>query len=256
MGGHSDSSCRHCVAVWVEMGSLRMPRLPAVPLLLIGPGTGVAPFRAFLEERQAMSEVQAEAAAAKLHWPQLGPCSDADNKEGPLEAVDPAMSSSAVAVPQQLDGPAVPPLPPLPPPLAACCLFVGCRSAQADCYYLEQWQALQAAGVLVRQAHGLSIAASRDQPQKVGDDDIPALDGGELVRWHHSTGVHCPCVISGALLNWSWPNLYLHGHLDGCGLTWKGASCSNAVSLTTSPLMYYVTLRGHVARLLFHSRCT
>ena len=192
VGGHSDSSCRHCVAVWVEMGSLRMPRLPAVPLLLIGPGTGVAPFRAFLEERQAMSEVQAEAAAAKLHWPQLGPCSDADNKEGPLEAVDPAMSSSAVAVPQQLDGPAVPPLPPLPPPLAACCLFVGCRSAQADCYYLEQWQALQAAGVLVRQAHGLSIAASRDQPQKVGDDDMPGLDGGELVPRHHSTGAPLP----------------------------------------------------------------
>ncbi|KAL6761786.1 hypothetical protein V8C86DRAFT_3013104 [Haematococcus lacustris] len=40
------------VACWVQRGALRMPADRRLPLLLIGPGTGVAPFRAFLEERQ------------------------------------------------------------------------------------------------------------------------------------------------------------------------------------------------------------
>lgn len=43
------------VPVWVQKGALRLPPSPATPLLLIGPGTGVAPFRSFLQERQAMA---------------------------------------------------------------------------------------------------------------------------------------------------------------------------------------------------------
>ncbi|KAL4458060.1 hypothetical protein ABPG75_012925 [Micractinium tetrahymenae] len=39
--------------VWVERGALRLPPSPEVPLILVGPGTGVAPFRSFLQERQA-----------------------------------------------------------------------------------------------------------------------------------------------------------------------------------------------------------
>jgi len=55
----------------------------------------------------------------------------------------------------------------LPPPPAACSLFFGCRSVAADFYYGEQWQGMQAQGVLLPPPHGLVVAFSRDQPSKV-----------------------------------------------------------------------------------------
>ncbi|XP_025809437.1 NADPH-dependent diflavin oxidoreductase 1-like isoform X2 [Panicum hallii] len=42
------------IPCWIRHGSLPPPH-PSVPLVLIGPGTGCAPFRAFVEERAAQS---------------------------------------------------------------------------------------------------------------------------------------------------------------------------------------------------------
>ncbi|XP_012708989.2 NADPH-dependent diflavin oxidoreductase 1 [Fundulus heteroclitus] len=39
------------VPLWVKKGSLRFPREQNTPVVLVGPGTGVAPFRAALQER-------------------------------------------------------------------------------------------------------------------------------------------------------------------------------------------------------------
>ena len=57
--GSSGSGVGSCctgdrVPVWVSRGVLRMPADHGRPLILVGPGTGVAPFRAFLEERAAL----------------------------------------------------------------------------------------------------------------------------------------------------------------------------------------------------------
>ena len=51
------------VPVWAERGALRLPPTPATPLIMVGPGTGVAPFRAFLQERAAAAAAAAAASA-------------------------------------------------------------------------------------------------------------------------------------------------------------------------------------------------
>lgn len=47
-------SCGHTVPVFVQQShGFRLPADPGAPVIMVGPGTGIAPFLAFLEERQA-----------------------------------------------------------------------------------------------------------------------------------------------------------------------------------------------------------
>jgi sulfite reductase alpha subunit-like flavoprotein len=51
-----------CFAVWTERGAMRLPPSSATPLLMVGPGTGVAPFRAFVQHRGAAGDAAGPAA--------------------------------------------------------------------------------------------------------------------------------------------------------------------------------------------------
>ena len=61
------------LALWIVKGKMRLPPNPATPLVLVGPGTGVAPMKAMVEERGAQLRELVAAAAANPALPPLPP---------------------------------------------------------------------------------------------------------------------------------------------------------------------------------------
>ncbi|GBF88274.1 hypothetical protein Rsub_00986 [Raphidocelis subcapitata] len=117
------------VPVWVERGCLRMPASPAAPLLLVGPGTGVAPFRSFLWQRAALIRQQQQ---------------QQQQQQGEGQAsVEGSVAGAAGAV-------------------APCVLFFGCRHPNRDFYYREEWEELTQARALDPDL-GLVAAFSRPE---------------------------------------------------------------------------------------------
>jgi len=153
--------------VWLQRGAIRLPAASAAPLLLVGPGTGIAPFRAFLQERQQQQQQQQQQqhAAGKHGWSALACMHCKSQCEHSLVG--------GVLWPAPHQGPSwrhfgwhsqfAPPLGCAGEAQGPIHLFFGCRNREGDYLYREEWQQLLHAGVLA----GLHTACSRDQAHKV-----------------------------------------------------------------------------------------
>lgn len=113
---------------------------------------GVAPFRAFLQEREAqLLALQAELREGCGH--DASPTADGALQQGSGSSMGPAGQGTGHSA-----GAPVP---------APCLLFFGCRRSDCDFYYEQEWRAMQGVGVLAPPPLGLVTAFSREQEAKV-----------------------------------------------------------------------------------------
>ena len=153
--------------LYIAAGKMRLPEDPRTPLVLVGPGTGVAPMKAMVEERAAqLCKLGAAPASASA--------SAAAAAAAAASALAPASASASAAVP------------PAPPALrGSCALYFGCCHEAFDFLYNREgvWASLMAspapfptdANVLDELSSrappcaltALHTAFSRDQAQKI-----------------------------------------------------------------------------------------
>ena len=133
------------VAFFLRRSTFRLPSDAARPIVMVGPGTGLAPFRGFLQERAAILKKEKKS-------------SSSDSSGAAADAAAAASSSSTS--------------------LGEAHLFFGCRSKDHDFIYREELERFEASGALT----SLRVAFSREGPNKVYVQHLISEKSAELAR--------------------------------------------------------------------------
>lgn len=139
-----DNGHRPLVPMYIRKSQFRLPFKATNPVLMVGPGTGIAPFVGFVQERGWLQE------QGVLVVPGAG-------RGRRLWSPDPD------AVHFLFVGKEV----------GETVMYFGCRHKDEDYLYQEELEEAQGKGVLSQ----LNVAFSRDQDHKVGFRPVPREDG-------------------------------------------------------------------------------
>lgn len=124
---------RALVPMYVRKSQFRLPFKATTPVIMVGPGTGVAPFIGFIQERAWLRQ-QGECVAR----------AGSGQGAGPGSLAHPATLAPGKEVGETL-------------------LYYGCRRSDEDYLYREELAGFHKDGALTQ----LNVAFSREQPQKV-----------------------------------------------------------------------------------------
>ena len=123
-----------------------LPSSLSTPLILIGPGTGIAPFVGFLRHRQAQSQQSQQTATSMVEGTWRG--------DYEMEANDlPVSKRDAPSILQQRN-------------VGKICVFFGCRRSDHDWLFQDEMKQLQQDGII----SNLYTAFSREEPKHYVQD--------------------------------------------------------------------------------------
>lgn len=155
---------RALVPMFVRKSQFRLPFKATTPVILVGPGTGVAPFIGFIQERAWLRQ-QGEHVG-----PGRGPA-------GVRRASPPPLAQHGLT--------------PAPPPgkeVGETLLYYGCRRSDEDYLYREELAGFHQDGSLTQ----LNVAVSREQPHKVRPQAAPRGRGAGTPGRGGGASSQCP----------------------------------------------------------------